>query len=142
VLSDLEKAKSTLKNEGATLVVVKNGRIIFKTDLPGMRGLLQAIENLKDGIYGASVADTVVGRAAGLLMVYSRVKDVYAAILSEEGLEVLRENKIGYEFGGIVPCILNESQTDLCPFEKLSLSIKSPAEAYQELKKLQESMAR
>jgi hypothetical protein len=141
-LSDLEKAKSTLENEGATLVVVKNGRIIFKTDAPGMRGLLQAVENLKDEIHGASIADTVVGRAAGLLIVYSRVKEAYAAILSEEGLKVLREEKIGYEFGRIVPWILNESQTDLCPFEKFSLSIKSPAEAYQELKKLQESMGR
>jgi hypothetical protein len=141
-LSDLEIAKSTLNNEGATLVVVKNGRMIFKTNAPGMRGLLQAIENLKDDIHGASIADSVVGRAAGLLITYSRVKEAYAAILSEEGLKVLRENKIEYEFGRIVPWILDESQTDLCPFEKFSLGIKSPDEAYQGLKRLQESMGR
>ncbi len=141
-MSDLGIAKSTLNNEGATLVVAKNGRMIFKTNAPGMRGLLQAIENLKDDIHGASIADSVVGRAAGLLITYSRVKEAYAAILSEEGLKVLRENKIEYEFGRIVPWILNESQTDLCPFEKFSLGIKSPAEAYQGLKKLQESMGR
>jgi len=141
-MADLEIAKSTLKNEGATLVVVKNGRIIFKTNAPGMRGLLQAIENLEDDICGASIADSVVGRAAGLLITYSRVKEAYAAVLSEEGLKVLKENKIEHEFGRIVPWILNRSQTDLCPFEKFSLSIKSSAEAYKELKKLQESMGR
>lgn len=141
-MSDLEIAKSTLNNEGATLVVAKNGRMIFKTNAPGMRGLLQAIENLKDDIHGASIADSVVGRAAGLLITYSRVKEAYAAILSEEGSKILRENKIEYEFGRIVPWILNESQTDLCPFEKFSLGIKSPDEAYQGLKRLQESMGR
>lgn len=141
-MSDLEIAKSTLENEAATLVVVKDGRIIFKTNASGMRGLLQAIEALSHKICGASIADSIVGRAAALLLAHAKVKDAYAAILSEGGLKILEANGIKYEFGRIVPWILNRSQTDLCPFEKLSLSIESPGEAYEKLREFEESMSR
>ena len=141
-MSDLEIAKNTLKNEAATLVVVKDGTVLFKTNAPGMRGLLKAIEGLWYEIRGASIADSVVGRAAALLLAYSNVKEVYAVILSEEGLKILKANSIKYECGETVPWILNRSQTDLCPFEKLSLGIESPAEAYERLKKFEESMSR
>lgn len=139
---DLEIAKNALKNEAATLVIVKDGKVLFRTSEPGMRGLLQAIEALKHKIRGASIADSVIGRAAALLLAYSKVKEAYAVLLSEEGLKVLKANSINYEFEKTVPWILNRSQTDLCPFEKLSMDIESSAEAYEKLKKFEESMSR
>jgi len=141
-LSDLKIAKDILEKEGVTLVIVKDGIVLFKTNAPGIKGLLHAIEVMKAEMFGASVADSVVGRAAALLFAYSKVKEVYAAVLSREGLKILKASNIKYEFKELVQRILNKSRTDICPFEKFSLSIKSPAEAYEKLRKFEESISR
>jgi len=73
-------------------VIVKGARIRFKSSSSGINSLLQTIEDLKDKLYKFSVADTVVGRAATLLLVYSHVNKVYAA-----NYRLLREGRLKFE---------------------------------------------
>jgi hypothetical protein len=136
---DLELAKSRLKDRDLTLVIVKEDKVIFETRSQGVGGFLQAIEKSGKGLIASSVADKIVGAAAAMLCVYSEVSSVFAATISEEGIKVLEDNEIIYQFENEVPNILNHDGTDVCPFEKLVIGCRDPKEAYTKLKSFAES---
>jgi len=131
---DLEKAKRILKDKNQSLVIVKDGRTIFSSESSGIDSLLKAIEKLGERLSGASAADKVVGKAAALLLAYSRVARVYAATLSRKGLRTLRRHGIPAEYDLLVPEILDREGKDTCPFEKFTSKIESPSHAYEQLK--------
>ncbi len=136
---DLKLAKSQLKEKNLTLVIVKEGEIIFETERQGIGGFLQAIKNLGKRLAASSVADRIVGAAAAMLCVYSEISSVFAVTISEEGIKVLKEKDIVYQFENKVPNILNNDKTDICPFEKLVIGSRKPKEAYKKLKSFIES---
>ena len=136
---DLELAKSRLKDRDLTLVIVKEGKVIFETRSQGVGGFLQAIEKLGKRLVASAVADKIVGAAAAMLCVYSEVSSVFAVTISEEGIRVLKDNDIIYRFENEVPNILNHDKTDICPFEKLVIGSRDPKEAYTKLKSFAES---
>lgn len=136
---DLEMAKRVLKERGLSLVIVRDGEVIFESKFRGIIGLIRAINVLGGDLSSSSVADKVVGRAAALLLAYSRAGEVYATIISELGLSTLNEYGIRVEYDTIVPKIMNRRGDDICPFEKISLTISSPKEAYERLKNYAES---
>ena len=133
-MRNLDLAKLALKERYLSLVIVKNQKNIFESCSSGINGLLQAIEKLSTKLDGSSVADKIVGRAAALLIIYSRIKEVYAVMLSREGLKVLKENDISIEYDRLVPKVLVRTSMSICPFEKFSLTIESPNDAYRMLK--------
>ena len=141
-MRDLELAKGILKRKDLSLVIVKQGEPLYESSSSGINGLLQAIEKLRNSLYDSSVADKVVGRAAALLLMYSHVKEVYAATLSNEGLKVLSEHDLPVEHEGLVPKILDREGKNICPFEQFSLTINSIDEAYEQLKAFTENLRR
>ena len=141
-MRDLGTAKEILKKRDLSLVIVKEDEILFESRSSGIKGLLQAIDKFEEGLDGSSVADRVVGRAAALLLAYSRVKEVYAATLSDGGLEVLKENSVRVEHDNLVPKILDRKGENICPFEKFSLTITSVEEAYRQLRAFAENLQR
>jgi hypothetical protein len=139
---DLELAKSRLKNRDLNLVIVKEGEVVFETKSQGVGGFLQAIEELGMRLVTSSVADKIVGAAAAMLCAYSGVSSVFAITISEEGIRVLEDNNIIYQFEHEVPNILNYDKTDVCPFEKLVTGSTDPKEAYAKLKSSAESRSK
>jgi len=139
-MRDLELAKQILDGRNLALAIVKGGKILFESYSSGISGLLQAVERHKEELYGSSVADRVVGRAAALLLACSQVKEVYAFTLGNEGLKVLKENNIPFEYDGLVPKILDGDRKDICPFERFSSTIRSLDEAYERLKAFAENL--
>jgi len=129
-LQDIDVAKKKLAAEALSVVVVKLGEIMFTSQAPGVRSLIDAIRELGPSLAGASVADKVVGRAAALLCVYANASRVYGCVMSELGLEVLRKFSVPFEHDALVPNILDRHGTGMCPFEKLVLRINSPEEAF------------
>lgn len=136
-MQDLERARLRLKEKNLSLVVVKNGKVIFETETRGIKSFLGAIELFGKELAGSSVADRIVGRAVALLCVYVQVSAVFAVIISMEGVRVLEDNKIFYQFGKCVPNILNQKGNDICPFEKLALTFQTPKDAYRKLRTAQ-----
>jgi len=134
-MKDLEKAKRILKDKNQSLVIVKDGKTIFCSDSPGIDGILQAIEKFGENLSGASVADKVIGKAAALLLAYSRVEEAYAVTLSRNGLRTLEAHDIPVEYDILVSEILDKKGRSICPFEKLVLKIDSPNQAFEDLKK-------
>jgi hypothetical protein len=132
--ADLHLAKMTLNQKNLSLVIAKNGKLLFETESHGIGDLLKAIQQLRRKMNCSSVADRIVGRAAALLFAYSGVHAVFAIIISESGTEILKSNHIFYEFERWVPCVLDPKRIDVCPFEKLVAEFSNPKEAYGELK--------
>lgn len=139
-MSDLDIAKGELYEENLTLVIVKNGNILFQTDSHRISGFLDAIEKCGSILEGASVADRVIGKAVALLCVYVKVKEVYATVLSRKAQSILKESKIGYQWKDLVENVLNTDKTGMCPFEKAAAEISRPEEAYRAFKLLRERM--
>ena len=140
-MQDLEIAKKRLGQKGLRLSVVKDTEIIFESALHGISGFLEAIEKLQDELEGASVADRVAGKAIALLCVYAKVKAVYAMILSKMAKAVLEKHAVYYELDNLVESVLDIDKVETCPFERLATEISDPAEAYERLKALQQSLS-
>ena len=136
VLDDLNLAKRTLREEELSLVVAKNGRILFRSKSHGVSDLLAMISDIGGLAEGASLADSIVGRAAGLLCVYSKIVAVYGVNMSEGALSVFKANGIKCEYGTLVVRILNREKNDICPFDKAVLGIDDPSIALGRLKSL------
>ncbi|MBS7615681.1 DUF1893 domain-containing protein [Candidatus Bathyarchaeota archaeon] len=136
-ITDLEKAKRRLKSENLTLSIVKKSEIIFESRTHGIFGFLEAIEKLGDKLRDASVADKIVGKAIALLCIYAKVKAVYALTMSKEAEHALKECGVYFERDKLVNEILDASGKEMCPFEKIALTIVDPNEAYRKFKALQ-----
>ena len=131
---DIRLAKRELHENNLNLIIVKRERIVFETGAHGIGGFLLAIEKLGKKMVGSAVADRIVGRAAALLCAYGEVASVFAVTISEDGMQILRENAISYEYENRVSNILSYDRTDICPFEKLAADLRNPKEAHAKLK--------
>jgi len=116
-----------------TLVIVKQNDIKFY-DERGIKPLVLTIKN--NDLQNSYLADRVVGKAAALLYSYAKVDKVYAQVISEPAIKILKQNKIKYKTKKIVKQIENRTKTGLCPMETKVLNIDSPNEAWEIFKDL------
>jgi hypothetical protein len=127
--SDLSGAEEALKGRALTIAVVKNGKLIFSTNAPGLMAIFWAHKALGGELAGSSVADKVVGKAAALIYAYHRVRAVFGATMSEGALAVLRDRGIGLKFDRLVPVIKGKDGIRMCPFERAVMDARDPEEA-------------
>lgn len=111
------------------------GQIVFKSKKKGVAGLLEFIAQNSRKFRDLVIFDTKIGRAAALLCAYLEAKEVYSLVGSESAIKALKDFKIKFYFQKTIPNILNKDETDLCPFEKLSLD-KTPEEFYRCLRNI------
>jgi hypothetical protein len=88
----LQLAKQRLRSDSRSLSIVKNGLVLFESNDHGVQSMIQAVQRWRSAMYGASVADRVIGRAAALLCLYSKIASTYAGTLSENAAELLMRN--------------------------------------------------
>ena len=124
--ADLIAAKDNLA--GHTLCLSKDGVLIFG-DTRGIAPLLELIESGKD-VSGYSAADKVVGKAAAALFIKCGVKQLYAAVLSKGGAELLERHGVEYVYGILTDAIINRAGTDACPMEKAVRNIEEIEDMY------------
>ncbi|MGD0549450.1 MAG: DUF1893 domain-containing protein [Candidatus Bathyarchaeia archaeon] len=133
---DLDLAKRTLREEDLSLAVAKNGGVLFRSKSHGVSDLLAMVSDIGRLAEGSSLADSIVGRAAALLCIYSKIIAVYGANMSEGALSVFKANGIKCEYGTLVPKILNRKKNDICPFDKAVLGTDDPNVALDRLRSL------
>lgn len=131
---DLLLAKEILEKEKLSLVFVKDGKIIFKSDKKGIRPILEAYNEKKDLLKDSFLADKVVGRAALSFIEELGVKSFYTEIISREVIDYLKNKDIAYFYDEVVDKILNRDKTDLCPMEKISQSSSDNKEIILKIK--------
>ena len=125
---DLTIEELALKLENHSLLVYKDGNITFQ-DEHGIQPLLIQIK--KKGLKNAIVVDKVVGKAAALLMVYGKVKQVHTNIIAKDAIKVFEKYNVEYSYIELVDHIQNNKKDGLCPMEQKVLKVNSPKKAYK-----------
>lgn len=126
--SRLELALQELESGAFSLIVKKDGRVLFASRDPMLRPLLTALDTLGEELIGSTVIDRIVGKAAALLCVKARVGEVYTPLASEPALQVLRTTGIPIAAARVVPFIKNRQGDGMCPMEKLASRCNTPEE--------------
>lgn len=122
---------SELLLDNHTCVVQTAGGALLSSDEHGILPPLRWLREGRDVLRGADVADRVIGRAAALLFACGGVRSVWAARMSEAARDFLRAAGIMFEYGELVPAILNRDGTGLCPMEQRAMGIETPEEAFR-----------
>lgn len=136
-MSDIEKAKEKLAKD-TTCVLVKEDKIILSKD-KGIAPILKLI-NAGENLENFTLADRIVGKAVAMLVVYSKIREVYAEVLSEKGEEVLKKHYIKYSYKTLTENIINRKGDDICPMEKTDSKICDATLACHALKKKVEEL--
>ena len=124
-----------MEKTGLSLLIYRDGEVVFSSASRGIRPLLDAIDALsREELRGAVVADKIVGRAAALLIVYMEAAEVHAALISKTAKEVLRRHGLGPHFAREVQAIKGREGVAICPFERLIQGVSDPEEAYEKIK--------
>ncbi len=123
----IKRAKERLE-EGYTCVILRDEETLTSRER-GVKPLVVLLEQGEE-CFGAVAADRVVGRATAFLYVLLGVKGLFAGVVSEPALRVLKEAGIRVTYGTCVEHIINRRGDGICPFEEAVMNILDPAEAY------------
>lgn len=114
----MEQLIKTL-DEGNYSCVIQNNDEIRTFSQRGVADLFDLYTNNHAFMKGATIADKIVGKASAALMVAGDIKKVYTHIISEQALSIFEKTNIEVSYDKAVPVIINRTQTDWCPMEKL-----------------------
>jgi iron complex outermembrane receptor protein len=123
-----------LHNEGLTLVIKSSDNIVNRFTQRGVKDLLTLVSKHPEVLNGALIADKAVGKAAAACMVVGGVRQVYADVMSESALTLLRAHGVVAEYDQLVHHIINRDGTCWCPMEKLSRNLNDPAAIIERIK--------
>ncbi len=129
---DFQKAKEEYNSGKYTLVICKDEDII-KSDVTGIRPVMNLIDSKKD-YKGYSAADKIVGRAAAFLYTLLQVKNLYGETMSKGAVEILKNAGIYYEYKTLTDYIENRQKTGMCPMDEAVKDIDNPKDACEAIR--------
>lgn len=116
-MTKLYEVKDILHKTNASLVVCyANGEIkeYYQNRIKDIKAILQ--EN-KDALKGAIIADKVIGKVAGSILAISGIKEIYTDVISKLAIPVFEKYGVKYEYSKKVEYIENNDKTGMCPME-------------------------
>lgn len=116
-MTNIEKVKEKLYATNASLVVLyANGECkeYYQNRIKDIKEILQ---NDKQALNGAIIADKVIGKVASSILIVAGVKEIYADVISKYAIPVLEENTVKYEYRQLVEYVQNNDKTGMCPME-------------------------
>ena len=114
--------------EGGYSCVIRQGGVIRTFTERGVNDLYRLLTKEPEFLRNAEVADKVIGKAAAAIMAAGGVKRVHTGIISESAYDLLVRSGIEISFDKKVAYIINRTQTDRCPLEKLCADASTPQE--------------
>lgn len=136
---DLQSAVLRLQKEQLSCIA-QIGDVEYTSTLKGIAPLLIPLRENPDFFKDAIVIDRVIGKSAAFLLVKGRIHSLHAVILSQHALDLLNLHKIPVTYDKLVPYIINNTQTGMCPMEASVLDLSDPEEAFTTLIAKVESM--
>ena len=129
-MSDLERAKEGLN--GHTICLVRGVDVLVRDE----RGIAPMMELLAEGkdLIGFSAADRVVGKAAAMLFVKAKIRELFAETISRSAAEFLEENGMPFSYRTMTEYIVNRDGTGRCPMENAVLLCADAESGYRILK--------
>ena len=122
-----------------SLVVNKDGKLYF-FHKKGVRDLEDLLNNTPRLLNGAELADKVIGKAAAGMIVEGKVKEVYADVLSQKAVPLLKKADIPYSYGKLVDQIIIPEGDTRCPLEQIVDKANTAEEVVRLLRKHFEEM--
>jgi hypothetical protein len=135
-MEDIELARSLFEEEKWNLVIVKGGQVLFSSRERGVAPFFQAVQRMRKSLHNATMADRIVGLAVAMLCLHARIASVYAGIVSQGAINMLKGQGVTVSSKNIVPYVSNHDGTDLCPFEKLAGNCQKPSQLLAALQSL------
>lgn len=117
-----------LRTGGYSCVLEKGGEVrTFRRR--GVIDLYSLLAEDPDYMRGASLADKVIGKGAAAVVVTAGVKEVYAEVISQPALALLRQAGVSVTWGELVPAIRNRAGDGWCPLETACREASTAQEA-------------
>ena len=135
-MEDIELARSLLEEKQLNLVIVKGRQVIFSSKESGVAPFFRAVQKMENNLHNAAAADRIVGLAVAMLCLHVRIASVYAGIVSQGALDMLKKRGVTITSKSVVPHIFDYDGTDVCPFEKLAKSCGEPSRLFAALQSL------
>ncbi|MBR5085935.1 MAG: DUF1893 domain-containing protein [Muribaculaceae bacterium] len=126
--------KEKLRNPIIRGVARTASGMIIEFHNPGVKDLFNLVATKPNLLKETIVADRVIGRGAALLLIKGGISQVFASIISKPALDVFMHYGIDVSYDILVDNILNHSGTDICPVEKLTMTISQPDIAFVKIK--------
>ena len=124
--SDLEIAKSMLKDNGLSFCIVKDGKVMFVSMSAGIRDILEIV--LRNDIKGSCVADKIIGKAVAMILVEGGVSSAFALNINQSALDVFNGRGIEVQYDNLM-----DRLESMCQFEKAVKDINDPKQAIDAL---------
>jgi hypothetical protein len=117
-----------------SLIIIKNGRILFESRGEGIRPLMEALRRFgRTGLRRTVVVDKIVGKAAALIIAYFKPSELHCKTLSIRAKTIIQRHNIVFIAEEVTPEILSKSGDNICPFEKEVIEVENPLEGYRVL---------
>lgn len=135
----LQQLQKKLKDDQATLVAqIKED--IYESHLHGIGPILNPMKEDINFFEDAIVVDKIIGKATAMLLILSKVKYVYAYVMSEKAKDIFDMYHVDYDYEDIVPYIINRTHDGMCPMEKTVYDMTDLNEAFEALKNKQNEL--
>lgn len=126
----LKQAILSLNPPAVTCAIVQDGKTVYTSAGLGVKPLLAVYREQPLLLRGSAVADTVIGKAAAVLLVLGGVSQAYGQIMSRPAMDYLAAHGISHACGQEVPFILNRTEDGSCPLEASVEQIDDLQEAF------------
>ena len=127
---NIYELKDILLKKNHTIVIYKSDASVVVSDDRGVTPLMKLLNEDKEQLRDSMIADKVIGKAAALLMVYGKVKEIFTPTISVPAIEVFKNHNVKITYDKIVERIINRKGDGLCPMETLCLNTDNPEEAF------------
>lgn len=131
----LETAIDLIKQEGTSLVLLKQDEMIHRADGRGVTPLLALYDDAPEKFRGATVVDRVIGKAAAMILVLGGAGIVWGDLMSMAARDYLRRHGIETGCAELLPLIHNRTETGMCPIEQSVLNLNDPVEGLEVIRK-------
>lgn len=132
-MTNLDDLKNLLYSKNASLIVCYSNGEIKEYYQKRVNDIKDILHENKNALEGAIIADKVIGKLAGSLLAVAGVREIYADILSEYAMPVLEKYNIKYEYKTLVPYIINNDHTGMCPMENRFKDEEDVEKIFQEI---------
>ena len=129
----IETIKQLVHTRTYTCVAADEQQIIYRASGIGVKPIISPMRDNRAFFRDKYVADTMVGKAAAMLLILSGARYVYGEMMSKSAVAVLEANGVALDYHQLVEYTKNRAGTGMCPLEQCVLEEKDPKAAWTKI---------
>lgn len=133
-VTDWKISLNALEKQKLTLMVTKDGKVLFRSNKRGVLPLVEMLESNFDNLVGTTVVDRVVGVAAAKLLLWQHVQRIDAVVASRPAKDLLSHSGIILNAREFVTELRDPRTKRACRYEAMAVKHDHPEELYHALR--------